>query len=134
MPSYDLKLETIKNAVIYFVKQEAYTIYNIHPNHREFKFKNFITNISVYYVSKFHEEFYQYINYDTGLQLECAARNIGYALKTYFKVNTNCTLSNIDNFTTEFLNIQFEDFDKWCYDLYLSYSEGQDEKKNHKLS
>ena len=72
---------------------------------------------------------YEYINYDTSLQLECAARNIGYALTTFFKVNTNCSLSNLDNFTTEFLNTQFEDFDNWCYDLYLSYSEGQKEKK-----
>lgn len=128
MLNYTIKLEKIKTLVLYFLKKEVSDIYHIHHSERELKFNNFITNIAVYYVTTFHEEFYEYINYDTTLQLECAARHIGYALKTYFKVHEHFTLSNIESFTSEFLNTQFEDFDKWCYDLYPSYCEEQNKK------
>jgi hypothetical protein len=129
MLQYNIKLETVKKSLLFFVQKETCNLYNIHHTHREFKFNDFIMNIAVHYVLKFNEEFSEYINYDTVLQLECAARNIGYALKTYFKVNPNCTLSNLDKFANEFITIQFDDFDNWCYDLYLSYCEEQ-KKKN----
>jgi len=129
MLDYNNKLEKVRQSLLFFVQKETYALYNINHNDRELKFNNFITIIAVHYVLKFNEEFFDYINYDTVLQLECAARNIGYALKSYFKVNTYCSLSNLDKFATEFINTQFDDFDNWCYDLYLSYSEEQKKKK-----
>lgn len=129
MLQYNNKLEKVKQSLLLFVQKETYDLYNIDQTDREFKFNNFITIIAVHYISKFNEEFFEYINYDTVLQLECAARNIGYALKAYFKVNPHCSLRNLDKFATEFINTQFDDFDNWCYDLYLSYCEEQ-KKKN----
>jgi hypothetical protein len=129
MLDYNNKLEKVRQSLLFFVQKETHDLYNINHIDRELKFNNFITIIAVHYVSKFNEEFFEYINYDTVLQLECAARNIGYALKAYFKLNQHCSLRNLDNFATEFINTQFDDFDNWCYDLYLSYCEEQ-KKKN----
>ena len=94
MLQYNIKLETVKKSLLFFVQKETCNLYNIHHTHREFKFNDFIMNIAVHYVLKFNEEFSEYINYDTVLQLECAARNIGYALKTYFKVKSKISLGS----------------------------------------
>ena len=63
MLQYNIKLETVKKSLLFFVQKETCDLYNIHHTHIEFKFNDFIMNIAVHYVLKFNEEFSEYINY-----------------------------------------------------------------------
>ena len=124
--NYNDKIDRIKNSIYDFIKSKIVDIYNIEECYREFKVDNLIFDIGLYYISKFEEEFYGYIKKNISVQLNCNGRNIGYAIKTYIKLNKNCTVNNVYIFANEFLTTQFTDFDNWCYDLQMSYSDKQD--------
>jgi len=126
MSDYRNKFITIKNTLNDFIKKKFIYIYDIEYCYREFVIDDFIFELSMYYISIFEQEFNGYIKNHIRWQLECNGRNIGYAIKTYIKLNPECSIDILNKFVTEFVNTQFEDFDNWSYDLEISYSEKQD--------
>jgi hypothetical protein len=126
MTDYHNKFMIIKNDITDSLKKKITDIYDVEECYREFKIDDCIFEMSMYYISKFEEEFLGYIKNHIRSQLECNGRNLGYAIKTYIKLYPDCSINNLDKFAIEFLTTQFDDFDNWCYDLEISYSERQD--------
>ena len=130
MADYDSKIETIRRSLSDFLKKKTSDIYNIKDCYREFKADDLVFDMSKYYITKFEEEFTSHITSDMRLELGCCGRNIGYALKTFIKLNPHCSEKNLDKFANEFLIVQLDDgLENWFYDLELSFESCQVRKK-----
>ena len=127
MTDYNYKLGIIKNDIIELLKQKSAEIYATDQMYRDFKGTDLITEMSDYYIWRFEEDFFDYMKYNLCLQFQLSSfgRNIGYALKTFIKLNPTCGIHILDKFLSEFVNSQFDDVDNWGYELKLGYCSGQ---------
>ena len=127
MTDYNYKVGIIKNDIIELLKQRSAEIYTTDQTYRNFKCTDLITEMSDYYIWRFEEDFFDYIKNNICLQfkLSCFGRNIGYALKTFIKLNPICGIHILDKFLSEFVNSQFDDINNWGYELKLAYGSGQ---------
>jgi hypothetical protein len=66
------------------------------------------------YISKFKEEFPNYINPDIRGKLWFAGQNFSFAVKTFIDLNPNYNSNKLLKFVETFLTIQLDDFDNWC--------------------
>lgn len=117
MSDYNAKIENIKRSLCEFLKSKTTDIYSAEHCYREFTADDLVFEMQKYYISKFEEEFTN-LTENMRVQLGCYGRNIGYALKTFIKLNPNCTEKSIGKFANEFLLTQLDDdFDHWFYEL-----------------
>jgi hypothetical protein len=124
MSDYYVKMESVKRALSDFLKKKTIEIYSIEQCYREFTADDLVFDMQKYYISKFEEEFPN-LTQNMRLELGCYGRNIGYALKTFIKLNVNCTEKSLGKFANEFLLTQLDDdFEHWFDDL-----KRQDNKK-----
>jgi len=72
------------------------------------------------YTYEFKEHFGDLITKEISSLLFFAGDNLVFAIKTYVKVNENHSLSDILDYVENFTNIQLENFDNWCDELYNS--------------
>lgn len=123
--SYEQKFEIVKQSLINFVKEKISSRYNYN---NEFHMWSY-SAIKEAYVSKFKEEFSEYMNDDIEAKLWFAGQNIGFAVQTFIDTNPNYTLNKLLNFVDTFLIIQLDDFGNWCDDIMMAMpdEEGQEE-------
>ena len=126
MTDYNYKIGMIKNDIIEFIKKKSDGIYNTDQSVRDFKCDDLITEMSDYYIWRFEQDFFDYISQNIcfEFQLSSFGRNIGYALKTFIKLNPAYGLHTLDKFLTEFVNSQFDDLENWNGRLQSSYLSG----------
>jgi len=114
MPTvYEQKFNIVKNSLINFVKQQIISRYN-YTN--EFHIWSY-SAIKESYVSKFKEEFSEYMNSDIETKLWFAGQNIGFAVKTFINLNPKYTLNTLLKFVETFLIIQLNEFGNWCEEI-----------------
>jgi hypothetical protein len=113
MSDYNDKIETIKSSLSDFLKNKTNDIYSAEHCYREFTADDLVYEMHKYYISKFEEEFPNITEHNR-IELGCYGRNIGYALKTFLKLNPNCTQKSLNRFANEFLLTQLDDdFEHW---------------------
>jgi hypothetical protein len=121
--SYEEKLERVKVSLINYVKEQIISRYNYN---NEFHMWSY-TAIKEAYVSKFKDEFAQYMNREIEQKLWFAGQNIGFAVQTFIDLNPNYTSNKLVNFVETFLKIQLDDFHNWCDDIAMAMpDEGDD--------
>ncbi len=111
--SYEEKIARVKIALINFIKESIISRYNYC---NEFHMWSY-TAIKDAYISKFKDEFSQYMNNDIEEKLWFAGHNISFAVQTYINITPNYTLNKLLNFVEEFVRIQLDDFENWCEDI-----------------
>ena len=124
--SYEQKFEKVKAELIKFVKEKISSRYNYN---NEFHMWSY-SAIKEEYVSKFKEEFSEYINDDIEAKLWFAGQNIGFAVKTFIHTNPNYTLNKLLNFIDVFLTIQLDDFGNWCDDIMMAMPNEETQEEN----
>ncbi len=82
------------------------------------------------YVSKFKDEFAQYMNDDIEAKLWFAGQNIGFAVQTFIDTNPNYTLRKLINFVETFLTIQLDDFGNWCDEIMMAMPDEENIEEN----
>lgn len=123
--SYEQKFEIVKQSIIKFVKEQISSRYNYN---NEFHMWSYYA-IKEAYVSKFKEEFSEYMNHDIEEKLWFAGQNIGFAVQTFIDTNPNYTLKKLLNFVDIFLTIQLDDFDNWCDDIMMAMADKEVEEE-----
>ena len=126
MSGYNYKIGMIKFDIIELLEKKSAEIYEIDQSYRDFKADDLIIEMCDYYIWRFEEDFFDYINQNMRIRLSCFGRNIGYALKSFIKLYSTCDIHTLNKFIKEFVDIQFDDLDNWGYGLQLSYGSGQE--------
>ena len=124
--SYGQKFEIVKQSLINFVREKISSRYNYN---NEFHIWSY-SAIKEAYVSKFKEEFSDYMNKDIEAKLWFAGQNIGFAVQTFIDTNPNYTLNKLLNFVDTFLTIQLDDFGNWCEDIMMAMPDEEDQEDN----
>ena len=122
MSDYNYKIGVIKKDIIDLLKKKSEDIYNDDKTYLEYKLDDLVIEMSDYYIWIFEQDFGHYISQNMCFQLSLAGKTSVYVLKTFIKLNQEYDLNTLHTFLTEFVNIQFADFDNWCYGLCSSYS------------
>ncbi len=77
------------------------------------------------------KEFSEYIDSEMERLFFISGKNIAFAIITYIKCDTLCTLEDVLQFTDQFIEEQLDDFDNWCDEIgtamYDESSESQGE-------
>ena len=124
--SYEQKFEIVKQSLINFVKEKISSRYNYN---NEFHMWSY-SAIKEAYVSKFKEEFSEYMNKDIETKLWFAGQNIGFAVQTFIDTNPYYTLNKLLNFVDTFLTIQLDDFGNWCDDIMMAMPDEEFQEEN----
>ena len=124
--SYEEKFTRVKTSLVEFVKEKITNRYNYN---NEFHMWSY-SPIKEAYVSKFKDEFAQYINDEIEAKLWFAGQNIGFAVQTYIDTHPNYTLSKMVNFVETFLTIQLDDIDNWCDEIAMTMHDEENREDN----
>ena len=124
--SYQDKLQRIKQYLITFVKEQITRRYNYN---NEFFIWSY-SAIKDAYVSKFKEEFSEYITEQIQDKLWFAGYNIAFAVQTYIQTHPRYTLKKLINFVELFTKNQLDEFDNWCCELEMSLPDEGDDIEN----
>ncbi len=114
--SYDEKKERVRRSLIEFVKEQISSRYNYN---NEFHMWSY-SEIKAAYVSKFKEEFSEYINEIIEIKLWFAGQNIGFGVQAFIDTNPNYTLRSLVEYVETFLIIQLDNFENWCDEIMLA--------------
>ena len=120
--SYDHRFGKVESALIKFVKESIISRYNYC---NEFHMWSY-TAIKEAYVSKFKEEFPEYITEDIKNKLWFAGQNIGFAVQTFIDTNPQYTIGTLITFVETFVKIQLDDFINWCDDIMMAMPDEED--------
>ncbi len=124
--SYEEKITRVKTLLVDFVKEEITSRYNYN---NEFHMWSY-SAIKEAYVSKFKDEFAQYMNDEIEGRLWFAGQNIAFAVQAYIDTNPNYTLSKLINFVETFLTIQLDDFGNWCVEIMMVMPDEENREDN----
>ena len=124
--SYEEKFQRVKTSLVDFVKEKITSRYNYN---NEFHMWSY-SAIKEAYVSKFKDEFAQYMNDDIEAKLWFAGQNIGFAVQTFIDTNPNYTLRKLINFVETFLTIQLDDFGNWCDEIMMAMPDEENIEEN----
>ncbi len=124
--SYEYKFNRVKTALIDFIKEKIISRYNYN---NEFHLWSY-SAIKEAYVSKFKDEFAEYMNEEIEAKLWFAGQNIGFAVQTFVDTNPNFTLINLVKFVESFVTIQLDEFGNWCDDIMMAMPNEDNEEDN----
>ena len=124
--SYEEKFQRVKTSLVDFVKEKITSRYNYN---NEFHMWSY-SAIKEAYVSKFKDEFAQYMNDEIEGRLWFAGQNIAFAVQTYIDTNPKYTLSKLINFVETFLIIQLDDFGNWCDEIMMAMPDEENREEN----
>jgi hypothetical protein len=124
--SYEERFDIVKNSLIDFVKERIASRYNYN---NEFHIWSY-SAIKEAYVSKFKEEFSEYVNSGIESKLWFAGQNIGFAVQTFIDLNPNYTLDNLLEYVETFLTIQLDNFGDWCDEIGMAMLTDETQQMN----
>ena len=124
--TYEQKFEIAKQSLINFVKENISSRYNYNNEFHTWSY----SAIKEAYVSKFKEEFSEYMNDNIDAKLWFAGQNTVFAVQTFIETNPNYTLNKLLHFVDTFLTIQLDNFGDWCDDIMMAMSDEEGEEEN----
>lgn len=107
---FDEKSNRAIESLIEFAKESITRRYNDNNDFFNWSY----SDIKDAYVSKFKDEFPQYMTEDIEHTLWLAGYNLGNAVQTILTLNRRYILKSLLKFVDTFIRIQFEDYTNWC--------------------
>ena len=111
--SYGEKVARVKENIIALVLERIESRYNFN---KDFHFWSY-SAIAEGYVSKFKEEFSQYMNDEINTRLWFAGKNVAFAVQSFIDINPSYTCRSLLRFVEAFVTTQLDDFDNWCDEI-----------------